>query len=371
MDEKEIRKILKRYYEMDMHYRASKILGSMYTEIPKISLEMFMLFHEANLGNPDLYPGTREIERKVVEFLLKLTSGCKDYYGRILSGGTEANIVALWAAREMGYKRILTTKEVHFSVLKASKLLGLGIKFIKSVGHRMDVNSLAENIEDRDIVVANAGNTQFGFVDPIVEIGKICEKYDCYLHVDAAFGGFVIPFLNEIYGKEIKFGFEVPEVRSITIDPHKMGLAPYPAGGLVSRENIFRHTEVPAPYLASGKNDTLLGTRQSGSVAGAYASILYFGWKGYRNLVRECMENTYYLVEKAREMGFDVPYQPEMNIVNIAVSQPNKIRDSLRKFGWAVSSSEEYETLRIVVMPHVRKNVINSFLEDLKKVKRD
>ncbi len=372
MNDDEIRRILRQYYEMDMHYHTSKILGSMYTEIPKISLETFTLFHEANLGNPDLYPGTREIEKKVVEFLLKLTSGRKDYHGRILSGGTEANIVSLWAAREMGYKRILTTRDSHFSVLKASKLLKLRINFIKSVEHRMDLRSLAENIRNGDIVVANAGSTQFGFVDPIEEIGEICENYDCYLHVDAAFGGFVIPFLNEIYGKEIKFGFDVPGVRSVTIDPHKMGFAPYPAGGLVSRENIFQSIEVPAPYLPSGKSDTLLGTRQSGSVAAAYASILHFGWEGYKNVVSVCMENTHYLVYRAREYGFDIPHEPELNIVNIAVSQPNKIRDSLRKLGWAVSSSKEYGTLRIVVMPHVKKDVIDSFLNDLKKiVKRD
>ena len=371
MDEDEIREILKRYYEEDLHYESACILGSMYTQIPKISLEIFTLFHEANLGNPALYPGTEKIEREVVRFLLKLTSGNESFYGHVLSGGTEANITALWAARNMGFKRIITTYEAHFSVIKASDLLEIPIKFIKSQNYRMSLEDLKREIENRDIVVANAGNTQFGFIDPIEEIGGICSEHRCYLHVDAAFGGFVIPFLNEIYGKNIKFGFNVPEVMSVTIDPHKMGLAPYPAGGLVSRKNIFKEIEVPAPYLTSGKSDTLLGTRQSGSVAAAYASILYFGWEGYRKMVRECMDNTFYLVEKAKSMNLRVPYEPEMNIVNIAVKEPNKIRNKLLKLGWAVSSNDQFGTIRIVVMPHVKKNVIDRFLEDLKKVLED
>ena len=369
MNEDEIRKILRQYYEEDLHYESGRILGSMYTQIPKISLEIFTMFHEANLGNSALYPGTQKIEREVVKFLLKLTSGNENFYGHVLSGGTEANITALWAARNTGFRRILTTQEAHFSLRKAADLLKVPIKFVKSNGHRMSVVDLRREIKDGDIVVANAGNTQFGFVDPIEEIGGICTMHRCYLHVDAAFGGFVIPFLNEIYERKIKFGFEIPEVMSVTIDPHKMGLAPYPAGGLVARENIFKSIEVPAPYLTSGKSDTLLGTRQSGSVAAAYASILYFGWKGYRRLVRECMENTFYLVERAREMEFDVPYEPEMNIVNIKVKNPIAVRDELLKSGWSVSASEEFGTIRIVVMPHVKKEIIEEFLKTLKKLR--
>ncbi len=367
MDDAEIERLLEEYYRRDFHYESGRVLGSMYTRPPEVVLRAFFRFYQANLGNPALYPGSAEMERRVVEFLLSLTSGREDYYGHVLSGGTEANITALWAAKKMGFAKIFATWDVHFSVLKAADLLGMPVEYVPMKNFAMDPRALEERIEENSIVVATAGTTPLGYVDPIPEIGKVCADMDCYLHVDAAFGGFVIPFLNEM-GSDIRFGFDVPAVRSVTIDPHKMGLAPYPAGGLVARENIFSRISVEAPYLLDGKSDTLLGTRQSGSVAAAYASILHFGREGYREVVRECMDNTHYLVNRAVEEGFEVLTEPVMNIVNLVSKNPGKLQKELLKRGWAVSTNPQYGTLRIVLMPHVKKNVIDEFLKELKRV---
>ncbi len=367
MNTEDIERILDRYYSMDYHYESGRVLGSMYTAVPDIVLKAFLKFYQANLGNPGLYSGTLEMEKFVIKFLLKLTSGKESYYGHILSGGTEANITALWAARNMGYRRVLMTRDAHFSLLKAANILNMPVKYIDMKNGVMDVNVLEKNCKDRDIVVATAGTTSLGYIDPIEEISEICSDKNAYLHVDAAFGGFVIPFLRELGYLDTKFGFDVPSVRSITVDPHKMGLAPYPAGGLVARENIFKHISVPAPYLTSGESETLLGTRQSGSVAAAYAAILYFGWNGYKKMVNECMNNSEYLKKRAEEEGFETePFV--MNIVNLRVSDTEYVKKELFKMGWAVSTNPSYGTLRIVVMPHVKPEIIDSFLIDLKKI---
>ncbi len=370
MDDEEIERILDEYYSKDMHYESGRILGSMYTKPPEIVLRAFFRFYQANLGNSGLYPGTAEMEKKVVSFLLSLTSA-RSGFGHIVSGGTEANIMAIWAAREMGFRRILATEDAHFSVVKASKLLSLPLKEVGMDEGRMDPSALESILKDGDIVVVTAGTTPLGFIDPVEDVGKLCEERRCFLHVDAAFGGFVIPFLREMGMTDKRFGFDISAVRSVTIDPHKMGMAPYPAGGIVSRENIFEKIRVDAPYLMSESTETLLGTRQSGSVAAAYASILHFGWEGYKNVVRICMEATEYLVRRAREEGFSVPFEPEMNIVNIQVRNARKIRDYMMRRGWSVSANPKYETLRIVVMPHVTERVIEDFLKELKGVKRD
>lgn len=369
MDEKEIEEILEKYYREDMHYESGRILGSMYTKPPDIVLKHFFKFYQANLGNPGLYRGTVKMEREVIKFLIKLASGKEEFYGHILSGGTEANITALWIARNLGYKRILTTKDAHFSILKASNILNIPIKFIPVKNYILDVSSLRDEIKDGDIVVATAGTTSLGYIDPVEEIGNLCDDFDIFLHVDAAFGGFVIPFLRELGYTSKKFGFDVDCVKSITIDPHKMGLAPYPAGGLIFRENLFKKIEFPAPYLTSGKNNALLGTRQSGSVAASYAAILYFGWDGYRNIVKECMENTDYLVKRAEEENFEILTKPEMNIVNIKIGDEKEGKE-LWKRNWAVSTNPDYGTIRIVLMPHVKKDIIELFLKDFKKIKK-
>jgi len=365
-----IEEILERYYRMDMHYEDGRILGSMYTKPPDIVLKAFFKFYQANLGNPGLYPGTREMEREVVKFLLRLTSGDDEFYGHVVSGGTEANIIALWAARNMGYGRILATEDVHFSIRKAADLLKIPMEEVSIEGGRMSVEDLEGKIREGDIVVATAGTTPLGLIDPIEEIGEVCEEHNCYLHVDAAFGGYVIPFLRELGYTRKRFGFDVPSVRSVTIDPHKMGMAPYPAGGIVARENIFRWIEVDAPYLMDEKSDTLLGTRQSGSVAGAYAAHLHFGWDGYRDVVRECMENSFYLMKRAEEEGIDVLMHPEMNMVNLLVNDVRKVKEYLRNKGWAVSTNPKYKSIRVVVMPHITREIIDEFLRELKNLER-
>ncbi len=364
MQDSEIEKLLDSFYDEDFHYESGRVLGSMYTKPPEIVLKAFFKFYQANLGNPSLYHGTAQMEREVVKFLLKLTRGEDNYHGKILSGGTEANITALWAAREMNFKKILTTVDAHFSVKKAAQILSMPIEHVEMRDFVMDPDDLERKIEDDVAVVATAGTTPLGYVDPVEKIGEICASYRCFLHVDAAFGGFVIPFIYP----ELKFGFDVPEVRSITIDPHKMGMAPYPAGGLVARENVFKKIEVDAPYLLGGKNDSLLGTRQSGSVAASYAAILHFGMEGYRKIAEKCMENTNYLVKRAEEEGLKILAKPVLNIVNIVVKKEEKIKKELLKRGWAVSTNPKYSSIRIVVMPHVTKRIIEEFLKEMKKL---
>ncbi len=370
MQPHQIMELLEDYYRRDMHYEDGHILGSMYTKPPDIVLQAFFKFYQANLGNIGLYPGTAEMEREVVKFLLRLTSGKEDYYGHVVSGGTEANIIALWAARNIGFKRILCTMDVHFSIKKAANLLSLPIKEVPMENGRMSSVDLEKIVEPMDIVVATAGTTPLGFIDPIGEIGKICEEHNAYLHVDAAFGGYVIPFLRELGYTDKRFGFDISAVRSVTIDPHKMGLAPYPAGGIVSRENIFERISVDAPYLMEEKSDTLLGTRQSGSVAGAYAAHLYFGWVGYRKIVKKCMNTTHYLVKRVSEEGFELFAKPEMNIVNIPVSNTRRVKKEMYRRGWGISTNPQYSTIRIVVMPHVTPEIIEDFLKDLKNIEK-
>ncbi len=368
-----IKNLLKKYYDMDMHYEDGRILGSMYTSLPPVVLETFMKFYQANLGNEALYPGTLKLEKKVVNFLFRLTSAHprgKNFTGRVLSGGTEANITALWAARNSGYRRILATGDAHFSIKKAANVLNIPLIEIDMQEGRMDTGALERELRDGDIVVATAGTTPLGLVDPVEEIAALCNSFDCFLHVDAAFGGFVIPFLRELGYLNLRFGFDVPQVRSITIDPHKMGMAPYPAGALLSRGNIFESIATDAPYLLTEKNFTLLGTRQSGSVAASYAAILYFGWRGYREIVKHCMENTFYARRRFEEEDFQILVEPQMNILNVKLRDARKAKRELMRRGWGVSINPRYRSMRIVFMPHVTTRVVENLLKELKNIEK-
>jgi tyrosine decarboxylase/aspartate 1-decarboxylase len=350
----------------DFSFGGGRVLGSMCTAPLDISIEAHAKFIESNLGNSGLYPGTVRLERQIVAWVSDLMNG-RDLTGHIVGGGTEANITALWVARNAtGKKEVVFPESAHFSFGKACDLLGM-----KPVVARLcddftvDVDDARRKIgKNTAVVVGIAGTTEVGAVDDIAALADACEGKT--LHVDAAFGGFVIPFLRKLGRKFPEFDFSVPGVSSLTIDPHKMGMATVPSGIL-----LFRGGErldgiaVDAPYLTLTKQTALSGTRCSAAVASTYAAIRTLGFEGYTNLVKGCMDNTAYLAKRAEQEGFSLAIKPRMNIVNLDVKGPERLQAELAKMRWKVSKAYNPRSLRMVVMPHVTRRVIDAFVPDL------
>ncbi len=205
-------------------------------------------------------------------------------------------------------------ESAHYSFEKASQLLGIELRKASLDDElRVDPAEMASLIDKHTVaLVAVAGTTEFGQVDPVEEIGKLAQEKGIYFHVDAAFGGFVIPFLK---GCPPKFDFEVPGVSSIAIDPHKMGMSTIPSGGLLYRnESLMQPLEISAQYLTSQFQTSLAGTRSGASAAATYAVMRYLGRDGYRNIVAQCMENTQLLVDNMRRIGLETVIEPVLNI---------------------------------------------------------
>jgi len=173
-------------------------------------------------------------------------------------------------------------------------------------------------------VLGIAGTTSLGVVDPIEEIGRIIEGKDIFFHVDAAFGGFVLPFLNELNYNVPPWDFRVKQVNSITADPHKMGLGPIPTGGFFLRDpSVLNKTGFDIPYLAGGnfKHLHFVGTRPGGQVIAFWAILKYLGIEGFAKIVNKCMDNTQYLVKLISKIdGIKLAADPEMNIVGITTA---------------------------------------------------
>ncbi|HJK37023.1 MAG TPA: pyridoxal-dependent decarboxylase, partial [Methanocorpusculum sp.] len=184
-------------------------------------------------------------------------------------------------------------------------------------------------------------------------VAKIAEECNCFCHVDAAFGGFVIPFLEN----PPQFDFAVPGVDSISLDPHKMGLATIPCGSLLLRDpDQLGCLNVDTPYLTVKKQCTLAGTRPGADVAGAYAVIRHLGREGFRAIVAGCMENTRRLVDGMEACGYHRVVDPIMNVAAFTGGDAPA--------GWKVSHTRAGH-LRFVVMPHVTRDVIECFLADV------
>ncbi|MBZ2164771.1 tyrosine decarboxylase MfnA [Methanobacterium spitsbergense] len=376
----EVFRQLKEFKKKDMTHRSGKILGSMCTCPHPVGLRAYQMFLESNLGDPGLFKGTKAMEDEVITLLGDLL-GKQDIHGHIITGGTEANIMAMRAARNSaklenpGIKdpEIIVPKSAHFSFKKAADMLCLNIMEAKlDSNYKVDVNSIEEMLSKNTVaVVAVAGTTELGKVDPVEDISNICLENNIYLHVDAAFGGYSIPFLTEIGYEFPKFDFKLKGVCSITIDPHKMGLAPIPTGGILFREKKYLDAmSIETPYLTEDRQSTIVGTRTGASTAATWALMKYLGREGYKKVSNQCMEITKLLYEGIIESGFEMVTEPQLNIVafkskDISVDE---LARRLENLGWAVSKSSYPRAIRVIVMPHIKEKHVKAFIEDLKSL---
>ena len=360
----------------DLTYSCGKILGSMCTQPSSFAKQVYLQYLETNLGDPGLFPATAELEKEVIGMLGRMLSS-DNASGNIVSGGTEANILAMWAARNLAQKKrneVIVPVSAHYSFDKAADLLNLKlIKVNLDSNYQMDINEVKKAITPNTVaIVGVAGTTGLGVVDPIPELSEIALDKNIYLHVDAAFGGFVLPFLRNLGYNSTEFDFRLPGVCSITIDPHKMGLAPIPAGGILFRdESLKKAVTLNVSYLAGGHTEqsTVIGTRLGASSIAVWALLMNLGKEGYTQVVRCCLNLTDQLVKGIEQIdGADVVTKPVINVVGIKsdVIDVRVIAQELRQRGWAISLFSNY--LRLVVMPHVTSSHIECFLKDLKQI---
>jgi tyrosine decarboxylase/aspartate 1-decarboxylase len=366
---------LREYKKRDLTYQSGRILGSMCTCPHPVALEAYAMFLESNLGDPGLFPGTKDLEDEVITILGDML-GKTDVHGHIITGGTEANLMAMRAARnlrEIKDAEIIVPKSAHFSFKKAAEMLCLSLKEAElDENYRVDLDSVENLISDRTVaVVGVAGTTELGKIDPIPGLSEICRDNDVYLHVDAAFGGFSIPFLQDAGYSLPEFDFSIPGVSSITIDPHKMGLAPIPTGGILFRHQKYLESmSIETPYLTEDRQSTIVGTRTGASTAATWALLKHLGREGYRKIATRCMELTHFLAEGIDAAGFELVTEPELNIVAFRSSKlsMDEISQGMVDKGWLPSISAYPRAIRVIVMPHIKKEHLENFLADLKTI---
>jgi len=209
-------------------------------------------------------PSGTAIEKRVVRWLCDLFGLPESSFGTMTDGGSLANITGLKLAINRALGRDLSqvdnlvgpgseianltfyvSSQAHYSFDKAVDLLGLGRGQLRKIPQdgifRVDLKALEASIV-ADIeaglkpacVIGIAGTTNTGSIDKLDRLAEIARRYDCWFHVDAAYGGAVM--LSEMYSTMLR-GIE--EADSITVDPHKWFYMPFSAGGILVRDGDF------------------------------------------------------------------------------------------------------------------------------------
>ena len=201
---------------------------------------------------------TSAMEKEAVAEIAEMV-GWTNFLGHLSSGGTMANLEALWVAGQLHPgKTILASEQAHYTHRRISSVLQLPFESVATdqLG-RMDSNALEKRLERGDVgtVVATMGTTATGSVDPLPMTLELSAKYGFRVHADAAYGGYFVLARN--LGRDARLAFDqMGKADSIVIDPHKHGLQPYGCGCVLFRDprvgRLYKH-DSPYTYFSSAE----------------------------------------------------------------------------------------------------------------------
>ena len=346
-----------------VHTAAPSFIGHMTSALPYfvLSLSKMMVGLNQNLVKIETSKAFTPMERQVLGMMHHLVYGeGEGFYkkwmhsanhslGAFCSGGTIANITALWIARNRllkadgdfkgiareglfkamkhyGYDglAILVSERGHYSLGKAADVLGIGRESLIAVktdaNNKIDTALLAEKMAELKAanirvlaIVGVAGTTETGNVDPLHQLADLAEQYQCHFHVDAAWGGATL--LSDKY-RHLLSGIERAD--SVTIDAHKQMYVPMGAGMVVFKHPSAAHViEHHAEYiLRKGSKDlgsqTLEGSRP-GMAMLVHACLQVIGRDGYEILINRSLEKArYFATLIAHNIDFELITEPEL-----------------------------------------------------------
>ncbi|MBU2511103.1 aminotransferase class I/II-fold pyridoxal phosphate-dependent enzyme [bacterium] len=189
--------------------------------------------------------------------------GWDKFLGHLTSGGTMANLEALWISKKLHpEKMVVASEQAHYTHNRISEVLKLDFESVPcDYQARMDLEGLERILKTGKVgtVVATLGTTGVGSLDPLPEILELRKKYEFRVHVDSAYGGYftLVDNLNE-YCREVYDA--ITHVDSIVIDPHKHGLQPYGCGCVLFNDpDVGRFYKHDSPYTYFSSSDLHLG----------------------------------------------------------------------------------------------------------------
>ncbi len=340
------------------------------------------LFFAENGLNPIAFKSLKRMEAEVVRMTASMLHGDEKTVGTMTSGGTESVLLAVKAARDRARRHkpwirrpeMVVPRTIHVAFGKAAHYFGVKARYV-DVGpdQRADVGAMRKAIGRNTVLVAaSAPQYPHGVVDPIEELGAVCELAKVPLHVDACFGGFALPWIERLGRPLPVWDFRVDGVTSISADVHKYGYAAKGASVVVYRDmSYLRHqffvsTDWPGGIYAS---PSMPGTRPGGSIAAAWAAMNALGCDGYLRLMRTTLEAVDALKAGIAEIdGIEVVGEPQATVVAYQSTDATldiyAVADRLEAKGWTVDRQQAPACIHLTVNAH-NLPVVESYLADL------
>lgn len=282
-------------------------------------------------------PGAATIENEVINWLKSIFSFPEHSIGSLASGGSISTLIAFTAARDKHKVKnefirknvVYLSEQVHHSTQKALRIIGLEDNIIRytplDTHHKIKTDAL-ESLIEKDIaaglqpfmVVATAGTTDTGAIDPLDEIGNLASKNKMWYHVDAAYGGFFIMTSK----KELFKGIEKAD--SIIIDPHKGMFLPFGVGAVLVKDRaaVLQSNYYTANYMQDGANEEMVKSPANISPEltkhfrglRVWLPLQIHGVEPFIACLEEKLLLLTYFRNKLSELGFSLGPEPDLSV---------------------------------------------------------
>jgi glutamate/tyrosine decarboxylase-like PLP-dependent enzyme len=301
--------------------------------------------------------------------------------GYIVSGGTEANIQAIWIYRnffmnESSAKReeicIMCCKDSHYSMDKVANLLVLDVFKVEVDESTREISEdeVAKTVRQAKeqgkkyfIVISNMMTTMFGSVDNINAYWNFLNELSCEyrLHIDGAYGGFYYPFSDE----NSKLSFENPNITSFTLDAHKMAQAPYGTEIFIIRKNYIHHATAKEASYVEGEDLTLIGSRSGANAAATWMILVKNGPYGWQEKIFILQKRTEWMCKQLKQLNVQFYRHPNSNILTIRSKFVHQ--NIASTFGLVPDDHTNPNWYKIVIMEHVTIEKLSTLVDQMKK----
>nr|CCC91068.1 putative sphingosine phosphate lyase-like protein [Trypanosoma congolense IL3000] len=389
--EEEVLGLVKEFHEdLDKPFDEGTLSGAVYhggkshTDLLNRVIRMFLW---SNPLHSDVFGAVRKMEAEVVSMVLHMFNGhlLPDACGTLTSGGTESIIMALkayrdWARDTRGIKTpsIIMGITAHPAFDKGAEYFGIDLVKIPvdPVTKQVNPREMEKYIKYNTIaIVGSAPTFPHGVIDPIEELSEIACRHNIGLHVDCCLGGFIVPFMEKAGFSVPIVDFRFPGVTSISCDTHKYGFAPKGTSTVLYRTQELRSYQFccvadwPGGMYCS---PAVCGSKNGSVIAGAWASMVRLGEKGYIDCCRKIVEARIKMTDALSQLPYIyIIGKPSAcvfafgsDVIDIFI-----LNEGLRERGWFLNCLQFPSGLQFsVTLLQANDGVVERFIKDVSEI---
>jgi glutamate decarboxylase len=337
---------------------------------------------EMNFVDKAAYPDVADMEQQTVKFLLELAKNDGQGVGFATTGSSEAIVLALawhrnnfinqFPAKKNNPLNFIVNEGYHKAFDKFANLFGTELRRAPLGDDlRINIKEVAKLIDENTFcLVGIAGSTEIGMIDDISALNRLAMHHTIAVHVDAAIGGYVIPFKKSAP----QWGFDLPSVKTINISAHKYGLCLPGIGFLLVRDQSV----IPADYngdiaylAGGGVNDNALScSRNAAFVINAHYNMTSYGYDGYTSITEQNFETAQFLRDELRKLAIiDYVLMGDVPVVLFSAGNIEALSEHLSECGWIQSAhyirAINRHCVRVVIRKHMTKATMTELVANI------